>query len=108
MHMMEHDEKVRAAAALLLKRHGKKASEVAKQWSEALATRDDPEAAARCLEIADAANEILTEGLTASAARAPTLTHILSGAVTEAMMRADHVQRHDVERLMKKTKRRQK
>jgi hypothetical protein len=105
---MEHDQKVWAAAALLLKRHGMEAPAVAKQWSEDLAKRDDPDAAAKCLEIADAANEILTEGITASAAREPALTDILGGAVTAAVMRADQVRRRDVERLMKKAKQRRK
>jgi hypothetical protein len=40
--------------------------------------------------------------------REPPLRDILSGVVTGAMMRADHVQRRDVEKLMKKAKRRRK
>ena len=70
--------------------------------------REDPEAAAKCLEIADAANEILAKGITPAAAQEPALADILSGAVTGEVMRADGVQRRDVERLMTKTKRRRK
>jgi len=103
---MEHDQKVWAAAALLLERHGEKAPEAARLWSRELALREDPEAAAVCLEVASAAKELLTEGSTASAAREPALTDILSGAVTGQMMRADRVKRRDVEQIMKKTKRR--
>jgi hypothetical protein len=104
---MEYDQKVWAAAALLLKRHGVEAPAVAKQWSGDLAKRDDPEAAAKCLEIADAASELLTKRAV-SGAREPTLTEILSGAVTGAVMRADQVHRRDVERVMKKAKQRRK
>jgi len=57
---MDHEQKVRAAAALLVKRHGQKAPEVAQRWSRELMERKDPEAAAVCLEIASAANELLT------------------------------------------------
>jgi hypothetical protein len=99
-------QKVRAAAALLVKRHGQQAPEVARHWSRDLTERKDPEAAAVCLEIAEAASELLAKGT--KGVRESTLTHILSGAVTGAMMGADHVQRRDVERLMKKAKRRPK
>jgi hypothetical protein len=105
---MKHDQKVWAAAAILLKRHGQTAPEVARQWSRDFTAREDPEAAAMSIEIADAANEILTQGITPGAAREPALTDILSGAVTGEMMRADRVKRRDVERLMTKTKRRRK
>ena len=47
---MDHEQKVRAAAALLVKRHGQKAPEVAQRWSRELMERKDPEAAAVCLE----------------------------------------------------------
>jgi hypothetical protein len=104
----EHEQKIWAAAAILLKRHGQKAPEVARQWSRDFTAREDPEAASMSVEIADAANEILTEGITPSSAREPALTDILSGAVTGEMMRADRVERRDVERLMTKTKRRRK
>jgi hypothetical protein len=55
---MKHDQKVRDAATLLLRRHGEKAPEVARRWSQALIEREDPEAAAVCLE-PEAANELL-------------------------------------------------
>jgi hypothetical protein len=95
------------AAALLLKRHGQKAPEVAMKWSKDFTVRKDLEAAALCAEIADAASEIQTEAITPAAAREPALTEILSGAVTGEVMRADRVERRDVEKLMKETKRRQ-
>ena len=103
---MEHAHKVLAAAALLVKRHSEKAPEVARRWSRDLTERNDPEAAAVCLEIAEAASELLTKGT--SGVREPPLRDILSGVVTGAMMRADHVQRRDVEKIMKKAKRRRK
>jgi hypothetical protein len=89
-------------------RHGPKAPDVAEGWSRDLTECKDPEAAAVCLEIAEAASELPTERTTASGAREPALTEILSGAVTGAMVRADRVKRRDVEKLMKKTKRRRK
>jgi hypothetical protein len=58
---MEHDLRVWATAALLLERYGKKAPEVAQGWSSELTERHEPEAAARCVEIVDAANKMLTE-----------------------------------------------
>ena len=103
---MEHVHKVLAAAALLVKRHSEKAPEVARRWSRDLTERNDPEAAAVCLEIAEAASELLAKGT--SGVREPALKDILSGVVTGAMMRADHVQRRDVEKIMKKAKRRRK
>jgi hypothetical protein len=75
---MEHDQKVWAAAAILLKRHGHEAPAVAKQWSTAFIEREDPDAAAKCLEIADAANEILSEGISRGAAREPALSEVVS------------------------------
>jgi len=102
---MDHAKKVLAAAALLVKRHSQKAPEVARQWSRDLTERKDPEAAAVCLEIADAATELLAKGA-ASGVREPALSDILSGAVTRQVMRADHVKPSDVERLMTKAKRR--
>jgi hypothetical protein len=101
---MEHHQKVLAAAALLLNRHGQKAPEVARHWARELTKRRDAEAAEVCLQIADAANKLLTD----RAAHEPALPDILSGAVTGQMMRADHVQRRDVEKLMKNAKRRRK
>jgi hypothetical protein len=59
---MKHAEKVREAAALLVRRHGEKAPEVVRHWSRDLAERNDPEAAAVCLEIAEAASKLLTKG----------------------------------------------
>jgi hypothetical protein len=99
---MKYDEKVWATASLLLERYGQNASEVARGWSRDLAERQEPAAATRCLEIVDAATKLLT----ASTAREPKLADVLSGAVTGQMMRADRVQRRDVERLIKKAKRR--
>lgn len=55
-----------------------------------------------CLEIVDAAEKLLS----ARAAQEPTLADVLSGAVTGQMMRADQVERRDVEHLMKKARRR--
>jgi hypothetical protein len=68
-----------------------------------LTERNDPEAAAVCLEIADAVTELLTKGA-ASEVREPALSDILSGAVTREVMRADHVKPSDVKRLMTKAK----
>jgi hypothetical protein len=101
---MEHDQKVWSTAALLLERYGQNASEVARGWSRDLTERQEPEAAARCLEIVDATNKLLT----ASAVREPKLADVMSGAVTGQMMRADRVERRDVERLMKRAKRRRR
>jgi hypothetical protein len=101
---VEHHEKVLGAAALLVKRHGKKAPEVARQRAKELTKRRDTQAADVCLQIAGAANELLTD----SAARDPALADVLSGAVTGQMMRADQVERRDVEKLMKNAKRRRR
>jgi hypothetical protein len=101
---MEQDQKMRAAAALLLHRHGEKAPEVARHWARELTKRRDPEAAEVCMQIADAANKLLTD----CAPNEPALTDVLSGAVTGQMMRADRVERRDVEQLMKNAKRRQR
>jgi hypothetical protein len=101
---MEHHQKVLAAAGLILERHGQKAPEVARHWARELTKRRDAEAAKVCLQIADAANKLLTD----SAAREPALTDVLSGAVTGQMMRADRVERRDVEKLMKNAKRRRR
>jgi hypothetical protein len=57
---MEHDLKLWATATLLVERYGQNAPDVALGWSRELTDRHEPEAAARCLEIADEASEILT------------------------------------------------
>src|SRR5690242_18738235 len=101
---MDHDLKAWATAALLLERYGLNAPAVARKWSRELARRHEPEAAARCLEIADAAQTLLV----ASVAHEPALTDVLSGAVTGQMMRADRVKRRDVEKLMKNVNSRRK
>jgi hypothetical protein len=101
---MEHDLNAWATAALLLERYGRNAPAVARKWSRELAERREPEAATRCLEIADTAKKLLT----ASGADEPPLTDVLSGAVTGQMMRADRVKRRDVEKLMKNAKSRRK
>jgi hypothetical protein len=82
---MEHDQKVWATAALLLEQYGRNAPEGARGWSRDLTKREDPKAAAPCLAIVDAANKLLTS----SAARAPKLADVMSGAVSAQMMRAD-------------------
>ena len=89
---------------LLLDRHGQKAPEVARHWARELTKRRDPEAAEACMQIADVANKLLTD----SAANEPALNDVLSGAVTGQMMRADRVERHDVEKLMTNAKRRRR
>ena len=58
---MERDPKVWDTAALLLERYGQNAPEIAQGWSRELMERREPEAAARCLEIADAVNKMLAE-----------------------------------------------
>jgi hypothetical protein len=100
--LMEHDEKIWATAGLLLERYGRKAPHVARGWSKDLAKRHEAAAAARCLEIVDAAKKLVA----LSAAREPRLAEVMSGAVTGQMMRADRVERGEVERLMNKVKRR--
>jgi hypothetical protein len=101
---MEHHQKVLAAALLLLDRHGQKAPEVARHWARELTKRRDAGAAKVCLQIADAANKLLTD----SAAHEPALADVLSGAVTGQMLRADRVERRDVEKLMTNVKRRRR
>jgi len=71
-------------------------------WAKGLTERRDPEAAAMCLEIADAAEQLLA----ASEVHEATLDDVLNGAVTGQMMHADRVERGDVERLMTKATRR--
>ena len=98
------EDKILAAAALLLERHGRKAPDVALHWATELTKRQDAETVEVCLQIADAANKLLI----ASAAEEPTLADVLGGAVTGQMMRADQVERRDVEKLMKNAKRRRR
>jgi hypothetical protein len=59
---MEHDLKISDTATFLLERYGQNAPDIAQGWSRELTERHEPDAAARCLEIADAANKMLTEG----------------------------------------------
>jgi hypothetical protein len=99
---MKHDVKVSTAAALLVERDGQAAPAVARQRARELKERRDPEAAAMWLEIAEATKKLLA----ARAAQEPTLADVLNGAVTGQMMRADRVERRDVEHLVKKAKRR--
>jgi hypothetical protein len=99
---MDHDLKVWATATLLLERYGQNAPEVAQQWSRELTERHEPEAAARCLEIVDAANNLLAR----SASREPKLATVLTGAVSRRMMRADRIERRDVGKLMNAKRRR--
>ena len=56
---MEHDRAVWVAAAEFVKRHGAQAPRLAQEWSQALTDRDEAEAASMCLEIAEAASELL-------------------------------------------------
>ena len=58
---MERDPKVWDTATLLLERYGRNAPEIARGWSRELTERQEPEAAARCLEIAEVVNKMLTE-----------------------------------------------
>jgi hypothetical protein len=58
---MGRDPKVWDTATLLLERYGQNAPEIAQGWSRELTERHEPEAAARCLEIADAAKKMLAE-----------------------------------------------
>jgi hypothetical protein len=58
---MEHDGAVWVAAAEFVKRHGVEAPQLAQEWSHALADRDETEAASMCLEIAEAASELLRQ-----------------------------------------------
>jgi hypothetical protein len=58
---MEHDLKIWDTATFLLERYGQNAPEIAQGWSRELTERHEPDAAARCLEIADAANKMLAE-----------------------------------------------
>jgi hypothetical protein len=101
---MEHHQKVLSAAALVVNRHGPEAPEIARKWAKDLANRRDPEAAGICLEIADAAEKLLT----ANATKEPALVDVLSGVVTGQMMSADRVERRDVEKLMRNAKRRRR
>jgi hypothetical protein len=58
---MERDLKISDTATLLLERYGRNAREIAQGWSRELTERHELEAAARCLEIVDAVNKMLTE-----------------------------------------------
>jgi cobalamin-dependent methionine synthase I len=58
---MEHDRTVWVAAAEFVKRHGVQAPELAQEWSQALADREETDAAAMCSEIAEAASELLRQ-----------------------------------------------
>ena len=48
-------------ATFLVERYGQNAPEIAQGWSRELMERREPEAAARCLEIADAVNKMLAD-----------------------------------------------
>jgi hypothetical protein len=80
---MEHDLKVWATAALLLERYGKKAPEVAQGWPRELTERHESDAAARCLEIVDAANRMLPE-------RAPLVKKVRRRRKVKRRRRPDH------------------
>jgi hypothetical protein len=101
---MEHVQKIRAAAVLLLDRHGQRAP--ARYWARELVKRRDPETAEVCMQIADAANNLLTHS--PANEPAPTDVLILSAAVTGQMIRADRLERRGVEKLMTNVKRRQR
>jgi hypothetical protein len=58
---MGRDLKVLDTATFLLERYGRNAPEVARGWSRELTERREPEAAARCLEIAGTATKMLAE-----------------------------------------------
>jgi hypothetical protein len=58
---MERDPKILDTATLLLERYGQNAPEIAQGWARELMERHEPEAVARCLEIIDAVNKMLTE-----------------------------------------------
>jgi hypothetical protein len=58
---MKRDLKIWDTATFLLERYGQNAPEIAQGWSRELTERHEPEAAARCLEIVDAVNKMLTE-----------------------------------------------
>jgi hypothetical protein len=58
---MERDLKIWDTATFLLERYGRNAPEIAQGWSRELRERHELEAAARCLEIVDAVNKMLTE-----------------------------------------------
>ena len=55
---MEHDLKIWDTATFLVERYGQNAPEIAQGWSRELTERHESEAAARCLEIVDAAKKI--------------------------------------------------
>jgi hypothetical protein len=94
----------RFAVLLDLERHGQKAPDVALHWATELTKRQDAETAEVCLHVADAASKLLI----ASGAKEPTLADVLSGVVSGQMMRADRVERRDVEKLMKNAKSRRR
>jgi hypothetical protein len=58
---MERDPQDWDTATLLLERYGQNAPEIARGWSRELAERHEPEAAARSLEIVDAAKKLLAQ-----------------------------------------------
>ena len=58
---MKRDLKIWDTATFLLERYGRNAPEIAQGWSRELTERHEPEAAARCLEIVDAAKKMLAE-----------------------------------------------
>ena len=58
---MAHDSTIWVAAAEFVKRHGMEAPKLAQEWSHALAERQEDAAAAICLQIGEAAGELLAK-----------------------------------------------
>ena len=103
--VMAWDAKVLKAARIVLRKHGTHALNVAQRRADAWSDNGVERAASLWRVIGCAMLEILNRTRRRTGVRA-TLPEVLHGSVTQKIMDADGVTRHDVAQLMRETKRR--
>jgi hypothetical protein len=102
---MAWDPKLLKVARILLRKHGTDALDVAQQRADEWSEHGEQRAANLWRVIASAVLAILNRVRRTTGRRA-TLPEVLHGSVTRKVMHADKVERRDVERLMRRAKRR--
>jgi hypothetical protein len=102
---MAWDPKVLKVARILLRKHGTDALGVAQQRADEWSERGEERAANLWRVIGSAVLAILNRVRRTTGRRA-SLPEVLHGSVTQKVMDADKVERHHVERLMRRAKRR--
>src|SRR5579864_2130037 len=99
---MGQHAKIRLAAKIMLAKFGKAAASVARMRARRSARHHDEDAVKAWTAVAKAASSAPSRRKTKADA---TLGDVLGGEVTRQVMAADRVEREDVERLMRQTKR---